>query len=118
MPFSHTFDNKTRFLVIYQDVTKKPTSIAKYTGISIRTIYDWIKKIENDINIFKNAEGQGRKDSIAPAVKDNIVRKTRRNPTSSSTRSLGGQYGVSRTQAGTILKEKSFKFGAPEKIRS
>jgi len=43
--------------------------------------------------------------------------KTRRNPTSPSTRSLGGQYGVSRTEAGTILKEKNFKFGAPEKIK-
>ena len=31
--------DKTRFAVIYQDVTKKAASIAKYTGISDRTIY-------------------------------------------------------------------------------
>ena len=116
MTYFHTFDNKVRFLVIYQDVSKKASVIAKYTSINLRTIYDWIKKIENNVNIMEHAEGQGRKATIALAVKNNVVRKTRRSPNSSSTRSLGLQYGMSKTTAGTALKEKNFKYGRPQKV--
>jgi hypothetical protein len=51
MTLEYEFDDKVRFLVIYQTVTKKASSIQHYTGIKIRTIYDWIKKLKK-ISIF------------------------------------------------------------------
>ena len=69
MTFIHHIDDKIRFLVLYQDVTKKATTIQKYTGISIRTIYDWIDKTEKNVNILEKAQGQGRRPSIAPNLK-------------------------------------------------
>ena len=44
MHLTYNIDNKLRFIVIYQDITKTPTQIAKHTGIPLSTIHDWIKK--------------------------------------------------------------------------
>ena len=61
MTFIHGADNKIRFLVLFQDVSKKATVIQKYTHISLRTIQRWIKKTEDNISILERREGQGRR---------------------------------------------------------
>jgi transposase len=114
MTFIHNFDNKIRFLVIYQDVSKKPTVIQKHTGIQLGTIYSWIQKTEQDINILERAKGQGRKEKIPSNVKNNIVRTTRRNPHSSSTRTLSRKYNVGTSTVERTLTEKNFKYKKPK----
>jgi len=118
MTYIHPFDDKTRFLVIYQDVSKKPSVISKYTGISQRTISDWISKIERNINIFENQPGQGRKSSVLDALKANIERTVRRDPQKSSTRGLAVQYGVGKTTVNKILKDKGFKFKSVQRTKN
>lgn len=115
MTLEYEFDDKVRFLVIYQTVTKKASSIQHYTGIKIRTIYDWIQKIEEDIDILAHQPGQGRKPQIAFNVKRNIRETARRQPQRSSSRRLGGQYGVGKDSALKALKEKNFNYGPVKK---
>lgn len=118
MTFIHTFDNKIRFLVLYQDVSKKSTVIQKYTGISLRTIQDWTAKTEQNINILEHAKGQGRKRSISEAKKKKIVRTARRAPSSSSTRKLANQYEVGKSSTHRVLQEKKFKFAKVKKRKA
>jgi len=109
MAFENHFDNKIRFLVIHQDVTKKPTTIQKYKGINLRSIYSWIEKTEQNINILERQKGQGGPPEIADDLKENIARAARRKPHRSSTRKLGNQYKVAKTTVNKILTEKEFK---------
>jgi len=110
MVFFHEFDDKVRFLVIYQDVSKKPSVIEKHTKINIRTIQRWIKETEENINILERREGQGRKPTIPEIVRSNVVWTTRRNPQRSSTRSLSKQYNIGKSTVGRVLAEKNYKY--------
>ena len=87
MPFHHDIEDKIRFIVVYQDVSKKPTVIQKYTKIGLQNIQRWIKDTEENINILERRPGSGRRPSIPDNVKSNIARTTRRKPSKSSTRS-------------------------------
>ena len=65
MTFSYVFDPKIRFIILHQDAQMKPTRISKITGIPLRTVYDWIEKIEDDIDIMEHQPknfGQGIDD--------------------------------------------------------
>jgi transposase len=117
MTFKHDFDDKIRFLVLYQDVSKKATVIQKYTGISLRNIQRWIQKTEENINILEREEGQGRKPTIPENVKTKVVRTTRRNPQRSSTRKLASQYSIGKSTADRVLLEKNFKFKKVKKTK-
>jgi transposase len=110
MTFEHHFDNKIRFLVLYQDVSKKPTVIQKYTGISLRTIQRWIQKTEENVNILERQAGQGRKPIIPDNVKENIVRTARRKPNKSSTRKLAHQYNIGKSSVNRVLSEKDYEY--------
>ena len=118
MTFIHDIDNKIRFLVLYQDVSKKASVIQKYTGLNIRTIYNWIEKTEQNINILEKAQGQGRRSSIASNIKSNLVRTTRRNPSKTTVRSLSNKYEVGKTTAHHILTEKSFQYCKVQKAKT
>ena len=58
MHLTYNIDNKLRFIVIYQDITKTPTQIAKHIGIHLSTIHNWIKKIESGQDILEIQEGR------------------------------------------------------------
>ena len=47
-----------------------------------------------------------------------MIRKTRRSPQSSFTRSLANQYSMDETPVNKILKEKNFEFGPPKKTKN
>jgi len=49
-------------------------------AIPLRTIQDWRKKIDNEIDITKIQSGRGRKPVIPGDKKQNIKRTTRRKP--------------------------------------
>ena len=114
MPFHHDIENKIRFIVVYQDVSKKPTVIQKYTKIGLRNIQRWIKDTEENINILERRPGSGRRPSIPDNVKSNITRTTRRKPSKSSTRKLSNKYQVSKNSAHRVLKEKKYKYKKPK----
>jgi hypothetical protein len=114
MPFEHNIDDKVRFLVLYQDVSKKPTVIQKYTNISLRNIQRWIKETEENINILERRKGSGRRAVIPEVLKTNLTRTTRRNPNRSSTRKLGSQYSIGKSTADRILVEKNYKYKKPK----
>ena len=57
----YEIDDKTRFLVLYQDVTQSVSSISHYTKVSERTIRYWISQLQKGEDIFKVQEGRGRK---------------------------------------------------------
>lgn len=118
MVFTREFDPKTRFMVVYQDVTKCATRISKLIGQPLRTIYDWIEKINNDEDIFVTAPGRGRKRDISEVQTKKIVNAARKNPQRSSTRSLGARFAVSNAKVHAILKDHGFehkKIPAPSK---
>jgi len=90
MTLENSIDNKTRFVVIYQDVTKTPTRINKLLGIPLSTIHSWIKCLQDDEDIFSVKPGRGRKRAILGEVRNNVARTVKRTPHRSSLRSLGG----------------------------
>lgn len=96
-------------MVIYQDVTKTATRISKLIGEPLRTIYDWIQRINNDEDIFVTAPGRGRKRAISEEKTKRIVDAARRNPQRSSTRSLGARFSVSNAKVHVILKNHGFE---------
>ena len=49
--------------------------------------------------------------TISPERKAKVVRTTRRKPLSSTTRSLGSQYQMSKDTANRALKSSKFKYG-------
>jgi len=114
MPFHYDIEDKIRFIVVYQDVSKKPTVIQKYTKIGLRNIQRWIKDTEENINILERRPGSGRRPSIPDNVKSNITRTTRRKPSKSSTRKLSNKYQVSKNSAHRVLKEKKYKYKKPK----
>src|SRR5690349_11019270 len=107
MTFTYNSDKRTRLLVIYQYATKKPRLIQKYIKASLQSIYDWIHKIEQNINILQHSKGQGRNPKINKAVKAKIIRTARRKPSQSSTGKLAAQYSVSKMTANRAITEKS-----------
>ena len=115
MPFHHDIEDKIRFIVDYQDVSKKPTVVQKYIKIGLRNIQSWIKDTEENINILERRPGSGRRPSIPGNVKPNIIRTTRRKTSKSSTRKLSNKYQVSKNSSGVegekvqIQKPKSGK---------
>jgi Txe/YoeB family toxin of Txe-Axe toxin-antitoxin module len=54
MTLHYDIDPKTRFIVLYQDAQMKATRISKLIGIPLRTVYDWIQKVEDDIDILEH----------------------------------------------------------------
>jgi len=82
----YDFDNKTRFLVIYQDVTPKISSIAKYTNISERTIRHWIERLEPGEVLLEIKKGRGRKKILSEDDLDRIEEEVKANPYTISTR--------------------------------
>ena len=107
MTFIHHNDDKIRFLVLYQDVTRKATTIQKYIGISIRTIYDQIDKTEKKCQHIRKSK---RSTSIAPNVKTNLVYTMRGNPSKTSVKNLSNQYEIGKTTVHQILTNKNFQY--------
>jgi transposase len=115
MVFTKDFDNKTRFLVLFQDVTKTASRISKYLSISESTIYRWISQIENDEDIFVTKPGRGRKKRINEELIEEIIGEVESNPHGSSTRKLGAQFNLSNKTIHKILKDEDLKYQAVEK---
>ena len=44
-------DDKTRVIILHQDAEMKPTRIHKITKVPLSTIEDWIKKLDQGIDI-------------------------------------------------------------------
>jgi len=62
-------DSKIRCLVPYEDVGWNATRISHHLDKPISTIRDWMKKIDEGIDIFHVGFGRGRKPSIPPLKK-------------------------------------------------
>lgn len=110
MVFTYNIDIKTTFIVVYQYVTKSVPTIHKYTKVPIPTIYDWISKLENNIDIMERQKGGGQAPKLTPELKSRIRRRARSNPNSSSTRRLASQFDISKTSASKVLKEGGFRY--------
>ena len=85
----------------------KPSHISKITGIPLRTIQDWIFKIENDIDIFSH-----QTKNFTPKIDEQTTKcilKDLKDPTNqTSTRKLGAKYDVSHTAVRNLLIQKGF----------
>jgi len=110
-------DPKIRCLVLYEDAGWNATRISHHLDKPIRTIRDWMKKIDEGIDIFQVGFGRGRKPSIPSSKKTNIIRTTRSKPLKSSTRKLSNSYGVSVGSAFNILTEKGYTYSSVGKKR-
>jgi len=109
MTFHYDLDPKTRFVVLYQDAKMKSTRISKLTGVPLRTVQDWIQKLENNIDIFQH-ESKNLAMKIDDQVRESIVDDTKVAPTTSSTRKIGARYNVSHTAVRNVLIEEGFQF--------
>jgi transposase-like protein len=69
MALEYDIDDKIRFIVLYQDAQMKAARISKILGVSERTIYDWIHKIESDIDILEHQSWNGGAKTITSSVK-------------------------------------------------
>ncbi|KAL4512312.1 hypothetical protein ABPG72_005314 [Tetrahymena utriculariae] len=112
MVFNPDIDQKTKFLVIYHHVTQTATRIAKLISVPVRTIYDWIKKIKNDQDIFK-IEGRGRKPQLSKQQEKSITKEVKLRPHSSSTRKLASRENVSKTTIGKVFAKNELEKGQP-----
>ncbi|KAL4499102.1 hypothetical protein ABPG72_017004 [Tetrahymena utriculariae] len=109
MVFNPDIDQKTKFLVIYHHVTQTATRIAKLISVPVRTIYDWIKKIKNDQDIFK-IEGRGRKPQLSKQQEKSITKEVKLRPHSSSTRKLASRENVSKTTIGKVFAKNELEY--------
>jgi len=111
MVFSVYFDNKTKFLVIYQHVTKCARSISKYTGLARSTIYDWIDKIDIDEDIFETKPGRALKPKLNQDQQKKLTDSAQKKPSQASTRKLGGAaFEILRETTREILHENGLQF--------
>ena len=110
MNLTYDIDNKTKFLVIYQCVTRSVRSINKYTEIPLSTIHSWINKIEQGIDIMEKKQGGGTKPKITPELKHQIQERAASSPLSTSTRKLAAEFHVGKGSAHLALREGGFKF--------
>ena len=106
----YEIDDKTRFLVIYQDVTQKASSISRYTGISERTIRYWISQVENGEDILNVKEGRGRKKALHDDDLEEIEEEVKDEPYKASTRNLASEYNISRTTIASSLHDLGFNY--------
>lgn len=106
----YQFDNKTRFLVIYQDVTKSVCSIAKYTKISESTIRFWIRQLEKGVDIIEIKEGRGRKRNLTQEDLDRIEEEVKADPYNASSRRLASEFEVNQSAMLTALHELDFEY--------
>ncbi|KAL4469102.1 hypothetical protein ABPG72_005872 [Tetrahymena utriculariae] len=97
-------------MVLYQDVTKRASRISKLTKIPLTTVYDWIKKIESDIDIFVVQPGRGIQSKITQEVKDEIIDAVTEKPTTSSLTRLAAENNISKSSTYNIIKEAGMKF--------
>jgi transposase len=112
----YQFDDKTRFLVIYQDVTKTVRSIAKYTKISESTIRFWIEKLNQGIDIMEIQEGRGRKRNLTEEDLDCIEEEVKADPYAASSRQLASEFGVSQKAMLAALHELEFEYKSVKPI--
>lgn len=110
MVFSYDIDDKLRFIVLYQDVTKSATRLSKLSGVPQSTIYNWINKLQNDQDILNIAEGRGRKPVIAKNTAKNLIRQSQRTPQRSSVRKLAAEYGISKSTAHNVLTDRGLEY--------
>ena len=85
---THKIDNKIRFLVIYQDITKNVNSIVQYTGIPERTVRGWVTKTENEQDILTIKSRRSRKQTIEEEKEEDIENQVREDPYKASLRRL------------------------------
>lgn len=109
MTFSYNIDPKTRFIVLYQDAQMKSSRISKVTGIPLRTVQDWILKIENDIDIFAH-QPKNFTSKIDEQTTKSILKDLKDPSNQTSTRKLGAKYDVSHTAVRNLLIQKGFQF--------
>ena len=114
MTIHYDIDVKTRFIVLYQDAQMKPTRMSKLIGVPLRTVQDWIFKIENDIDILEHHSKNICK-KITEDTRMDIINEATQSPKRVSTRRLGAKHTVSHTMVRTMLIEEGFEFKKPEK---
>ena len=85
---THKINNKIQFLVIYQDVTKNMNSTVRYTGMSERTVREWVTKTENGQDILTIKSGRGRKQTIEEEKEEDIENQVREDPYKASLQRL------------------------------
>jgi len=114
MTLSYDIDPKTKFVVLYQDANMKPTRISKVVGVPVRTIYDWIQKIENNIDIFQHqTKNFGQK--IDDQTRMDIIEEVKQDPRQTSTRRLGSKYDLSQTAVHNLLISQGFEYRKTQK---
>ena len=103
-------DDKTRLVVIYQDITKKAAIIAKYNGISESSIHKWIERTERGEDIFEVKEGRGRKKSLSKEKFEAIEEEVKADPHPASSRRLASEHSTSQSTIFSALHELGFTY--------
>ena len=114
MTFHYDLDPKIRFIVLYQDAQMKPTRISKLIGIPLRTVYDWIQKLEDDIDILEH-QSKNFSQKIDDQTRMDITNDAKEPPSRAITRKLGARYDLSHTAVRDVLLNERFEFRKPEK---
>jgi transposase len=92
----------------------KATRISKLIGIPLRTVYDWIQKVEDDVDILEhhtNNFSQGIDDDTRMDIINDVIEA----PRQASTRRLGARYDVSHTAVRDVLLNEGLEFRKPQK---
>ena len=100
---------KVRSLVLYQDAKQRATRIAYTLKTPLRTIEDWISKVNQGIHISQVQPGRGAKSTLSESEKQNIKRKVQHKPMSASTRKTGISYEQSKDTKHRVLQEKRYE---------
>ncbi|KAL4500722.1 hypothetical protein ABPG72_019956 [Tetrahymena utriculariae] len=116
MVFVKEIDNKTRFIVIYQDATQTATLISNILNISLSTIYNWIKRIKSDEDIFEVQKGRGRPKKLTQEQEDEILNQVAEKPNKSIVRRIGAQVGVSKSVVHQVLTKNELEFKSIENL--
>lgn len=110
MAYVFEIDPKIQFIVLYQVAKIKPSRISKLVNVSERTIYSWVKKVEEGINILDTTQKATRTQKIDAQLRQNIASEAINRPFI-STRKLAAERDISHTSVRTILQEEGMKYG-------
>ena len=112
----YDIDIKTRFIVLHLDANMKSTRMSDILQTPLRTIQDWMQKVDEGKDIRAVSQGRGREPKITKEEEHKILRNVREHPERSSTRKLGAKLEISKSTIHDIYVQKGLKYQSVRKI--
>ena len=110
MSDKYGIDDKTRFLVLYLDAQLKLNDISRIINRAERTVRNWEKKVQHNIDIRIVREGRGRKKEITEEMEKMIIDQINEAPERVSLRKLAARVGKAASTIHSFLTQKGLKY--------